>query len=111
MSVENNKKVATDDVLCIGPETLDKKLAYYASDAVVWDPVMRVAGYKDTNKACGQGEVRDFFTWLANLPPKSRSHGRFRRRQPGGRRVAAQGRRKRSILRDTVRQYLRIQRR
>ena len=69
MNVENNKKVAAADVLFIGPGTLGKKLARYTSDAVVWDPVMRVAGYKDTNKASGSREVREFFTWLASLPP------------------------------------------
>lgn len=65
----DNKKVAVADVLSIGPGTLEKKLAYYTSDAVVWDPVMKVAGYRDTNTASGTDEVRDFFTWLAGLPP------------------------------------------
>lgn len=69
MSLEVNKKVAITDVLSISPETLEKKLAYYANDAEVWDPVMRVAGYKDTNKASGFNEVKEFFQWLANLPP------------------------------------------
>jgi ketosteroid isomerase-like protein len=69
MSVENNKKVATADVLCIGPVTLKEKLAHYSNDAVVWDPVMRVAGYAETNTASGFDEVKKFFTWLANLPP------------------------------------------
>ncbi len=78
MSVENNKKVATADVLSIGPETLEKKLACYTDSAVVWDPVMKVAGYKDTNTASGLDEVKDFFTWLANLPPvKARVQGVF----------------------------------
>lgn len=69
MSVENNKKVATADVLRIGPETLEEKLACYTSDAVVWDPVMTVAGYAETNTVSGIDEVKKFFTWLANLPP------------------------------------------
>lgn len=69
MSVENNKKTAVVDVLSIGLETLERKLSYYAGDAVVWDPVMKVAGYRNTNEASGIKEVRKFFTWLANLPP------------------------------------------
>ena len=69
MSLENNKKVAIADVLSIGPETLEKKLACYTGDAVVWDPVMKVAGYKDVNTASGLSEVSEFFAWLANMPP------------------------------------------
>jgi hypothetical protein len=69
MSLEDNKKVAIVDVLSIRPETLEKKLAHYAANAEVWDPVMRVTGYKNTNKASGITEVRDFFSWLADLPP------------------------------------------
>jgi len=69
MSLEDNKKIATTDVLCVGPETLEEKLGYYAIDAVVWDSVMRVAGYAENNVASGFDEVKEFFTWLANLPP------------------------------------------
>jgi ketosteroid isomerase-like protein len=69
VSVENNKKVAVADVLSVGPDTLEKKLASYAENAVVWDPVMKVAGYRDSNKASGLKEVKAFFTWLAGLPP------------------------------------------
>jgi ketosteroid isomerase-like protein len=69
MSIENNKNVAVADVLCTGPENLEKKLTCYTDDAVVWDPVMRVAGYADTNIASGFNEVKRFFSWLANLPP------------------------------------------
>lgn len=69
VSLENNKKVAIADVFNIRPETLEEKLAYYTDDAEVWDPVMRVAGYKDTNKASGFSEVKEFFRWLADLPP------------------------------------------
>ncbi len=69
VSVENNKKVAVADVLRIGPETLEEKLACYTGDAVVWDPVMKVAGYAETNTASGFNEVKELFTWLANLPP------------------------------------------
>lgn len=69
MSVAKNKKIATDDVLCIGPKTLEEKLTYYADDAVVWDPVMRVAGYAKADTVYGFEEVKKFFTWLANLPP------------------------------------------
>jgi ketosteroid isomerase-like protein len=69
VSVEKNKKVATADVLCIGPKTLAEKLTYYAANAVVWDPVMRVAGYAKTDTVYGFEEVKKFFTWLANLPP------------------------------------------
>ena len=69
MRIENNKQVATADILCIGPETLEEKLTYYADEAVIWDPVMRVAGYTKTNTASGFDEVKRFFTWLANLPP------------------------------------------
>jgi predicted SnoaL-like aldol condensation-catalyzing enzyme len=69
MSIEDNKKVAVADVLNIGPKTLEEKLAGYTGDAVVWDPVMKVAGYAETNTASGFKEVKKFFTWLANLPP------------------------------------------
>jgi len=69
VSVEDNKKVAVADVLRIGPETLEEKLDCYTGDAVVWDPVMKVAGYTKTNTASGIEEVKKFFTWLANLPP------------------------------------------
>ena len=69
MSIENNKKIATADVLCVGTETLEEKLTYYAKDAVIWDPVMRVAGYEKTSIARGFEEVKKFLTWLANLPP------------------------------------------
>ncbi len=69
MSLEDNKKIAIDDVLCIGQEKLEEKLCYYASDAVVWDSVMRVAGYAENNAASGFDEVKKFFTWLASLPP------------------------------------------
>jgi hypothetical protein len=69
MSVNNNKNIAIADVLCVGPEKLEEKLDYYASDAVVWDSVMRVAGYAENNTASGFDEVKKFFTWLANLPP------------------------------------------
>jgi len=69
VSVEDNKKVAVADVLSVGPDTLGKKLACYADDAVLWDPVMKVAGYMDSNTASGLEEVKAFFTWLAGLPP------------------------------------------
>ena len=69
MSVEENKKIAEADVLCIGPAKLEEKLTYYADDSVVWDSVMRVADYSQTNIATGFDEVKKFFTWLANLPP------------------------------------------
>lgn len=69
MSEGKNKRVATADVLCIGPKTLEDKLTYYAADAVVWDPVMRVAGFAKTATVSGFEEVKKFFTWLANLPP------------------------------------------
>lgn len=71
MSLEDNKKIAIADVLCVGPEKLEEKLGYYDSDAVVWDSVMRVAGYAADNMASGFDEVKKFFTWLANLPPVS----------------------------------------
>lgn len=71
MSLEENKKTAIADVICVSPEKLEEKLAYYASDAVVWDSVMRVAGYAEDNVASGFDEVKKFFTWLANLPPVS----------------------------------------
>jgi len=69
MSLEENKRIAEADVLYVGPETLEEKLGYYASGAVVWDSVMRVAGYAENNVASGFDEVKKFFTWLANLPP------------------------------------------
>ena len=69
MSLEDNKKIAIADVLYVGPEKLEEKLGYYARDAVVWDSVMRVAGYAENNLAFGFDEVKRFFTWLANLPP------------------------------------------
>lgn len=71
MSLEENKRIAEADVLCVGPKTLEEKLGYYASDAIVWDSVMRVAGYAENNVASGFDEVKKFFTWLANLPPVS----------------------------------------
>lgn len=69
MSIEENKRIAEQDVLYVGPKTVDKKLGYYAEDAVVWDSVMRVLGYSGSNTASGFEEVKKFFTWLANLPP------------------------------------------
>jgi len=69
MSVENNKKIASADVLCIGPETLEEKLSHYAADAVAWDSVIGVMGYAESNTVSGFEDVKKFFTWLANLPP------------------------------------------
>jgi hypothetical protein len=69
VNTANNKKSAEFDVLNQGPEKLDEKLSHYAEDAVVWDSVMRVLGFSETNKASGIKEVTRFFTWLAGLPP------------------------------------------
>jgi len=69
MSVEQNKKIAEADVLCVGPEMLERKLSYYDENATVWDSVMRVLGYSENNTVSGFEEVKKFFTWLANLPP------------------------------------------
>ncbi len=69
MGIEENKRIAEQDVLCVGPKTVEKKLGYYAEDAVIWDSVMRVLGYSGSNTASGFEEVKKFFTWLANLPP------------------------------------------
>ena len=69
MSVEENKRIAEADVLCVGSETLEEKLSYYDDNPTVWDPVIRVLGYSENNTVSGFEEVKNFFTWLANLPP------------------------------------------
>ncbi len=69
VSTAENKRIAEADVRNVGPQALDEKLSYYANDAVVWDSVMRVMGFSDTNTVSGIDEVRKFFTWLASLPP------------------------------------------
>lgn len=69
MSVAENKRMAEADVLCVGSETLGEKLTLYADNPTVWDSVMRVMGFSETNKVVGFKEVKRFFTWLAGLPP------------------------------------------
>lgn len=69
MDLESMKKIAADDVLYTGAAHLDKKLDSFTDDAVVWDPVMKVAGFSDTNIVRGREELRKFFTWLGELPP------------------------------------------
>ncbi len=69
MSIEENKRIAKADVLCVGPDTLEEKLSYYHDNPTVWDSVMRVLGYSENNTVSGFEEVKKFFTWLANLPP------------------------------------------
>ncbi len=69
MDLESMKKIAADDVLYTGAEHLDKKMGSFAGDAVVWDPVMKVAGFSETNIARGHEEVRRFFKWLGEMPP------------------------------------------
>ena len=71
MGVEENKRIAEADVMCIGPDKLAEKIAYYTDDAVAWDSVIRVMGYAGDNTVTGIEEVTKFFTWLANLPPVS----------------------------------------
>jgi limonene-1,2-epoxide hydrolase len=56
-------------VLNVGPEKLAEKLSHYAEDARVWDSVMRVMGFAESNTVSGIQEVKRFFTWLAGLPP------------------------------------------
>ena len=65
----NNKKIAEFDVMNQGPEKLEEKLSHYAEDAKVWDSVIRVLGFSESNTVSGIQEVRKFFTWLAGLPP------------------------------------------
>jgi predicted SnoaL-like aldol condensation-catalyzing enzyme len=69
MSTQENKKIAEQDVLCVGPATLEKKLTFYTEDAVVWDSVIWVMQYAPGNTVKGITEVKEFFTWLANMPP------------------------------------------
>lgn len=69
MDTAQYKKIAEADVLNVGPERLEEKLSYYAEDARVWDSVMRVMGFSESNTVVGIREVRRFFTWLASLPP------------------------------------------
>jgi ketosteroid isomerase-like protein len=69
MNVEENKRIAEADVLCVGPETLERKLSHYDDNPTVWDSVIRVLGYSENNTVSGFEEVKKFFTWLAGLPP------------------------------------------
>ena len=71
MSIEENKRIAEADVKCIGPEKLEEKLGYYADNAIVWDSVIRVMGYSESNTVTGFEDVKKFFNWLANLPAVS----------------------------------------
>lgn len=69
MSVEENKRIAEADTRCIGIEKLDEKLSYYNDNPTVWDSVIRVLNYSESNTVSGFEEVKKFFTWLAGLPP------------------------------------------
>lgn len=69
VNTTQNKKIAEADVMNVGPERLAEKLSHYADDATVWDSVMRVLGFAQTNRMSGLPEVKRFFTWLAGLPP------------------------------------------
>jgi len=65
----DNKAIAQADVLNGTLAQLPDKLKFYSENAVVWDSVMRVAGYSETNQAVGLEEIRKFYTWLSHLPP------------------------------------------
>ncbi len=69
MSVEENKSIAEADVRCIGMDKLEEKLSYYDKNSTVWDSVIRVLKYSESNWVSGFEEVKKFFTWLAGLPP------------------------------------------
>ena len=69
MSVEENKRIAEADVRCIGMDKLEEKLSYYDKNSTVWDSVIRVLKYSESNWVSGFEEVKKFFTWLAGLPP------------------------------------------
>lgn len=69
MRVEENKKIAEADVRCGGMDELEEKLSYYDENSTVWDSVMGVMGYSQTNTASGFDAVKKFFTWLAGMPP------------------------------------------
>jgi len=69
MSVEEDKRIAEADTRCIGIEKLDEKLSYYNDNPTVWDSVIRVLNYSESNTVSGFEEVKKFFTWLAGLPP------------------------------------------
>lgn len=69
MGAEENKRIAEADVLRVGPEALEQKLARYDDNPTVWDSVIRVLGYSENNTVSGFEETKKFFTWLANMPP------------------------------------------
>jgi len=69
MSLEKNKRIAEADVRCVGMDKLDEKLSYYDKNPTVWDSVIRVLKYSESNWVSGFEEVKKFFTWLAGLPP------------------------------------------
>lgn len=69
MSVEENKSIAEADVRCIGMDKLEEKLSYYDKNSTVWDSVIRVLKYSESNWVSGFEEVKKFFTWLTGLPP------------------------------------------
>lgn len=69
MSVEQNKMIAEAEVQCAGPTKLNERLSYYSENPAVWDSVMRVLKYAESNWVVGFEEVKRFFTWLAGLPP------------------------------------------
>ncbi len=69
MSIEENKKIAEADVRCVGMAKLEEKLSYYGKNSTVWDSVIRVTKYSESNWVSGFEEVKKFFTWLAGLPP------------------------------------------
>ena len=64
-----NTQIAEADVLSVGPEKLAYRLSLYADNATVWDSVMRVGGFNDSNIVSGKTHVTRFLTWLAHLPP------------------------------------------
>ena len=68
MSVEENKRIAKADVRCVGMDNLEERLSYYDKNPTVWDSVIRVLKYSESNWISGFEEVRSFFTWLAGLP-------------------------------------------
>jgi hypothetical protein len=69
MGVEDNKKIAQADIMNSGIAKLADRLALYDTNPSIWDSVIRVMGYSESNTVSGAKAVKDFLTWLANMPP------------------------------------------
>jgi hypothetical protein len=69
MGVEENKKIAQADIMNSGKAKLADRLELYDTNPTIWDSVIGVMGYSGSNTVSGAKAVKDFLTWLANLPP------------------------------------------